>query len=49
MQHVTPPDVVWLGKLVQIVDAIYEDYPELFNTEDEETIAITRELIRSLG
>ena len=46
--HLTPPDLHWLMKLVMIVEYIHQEYPELFSKEDEETLAITKELIRSL-
>ena len=48
MIHLTKPDAEWLAKLLDIVDFIYQEYPELFSKEDEETLAIARELIRSI-
>ena len=48
MVHLTNPDVQLLKKLLDIVEFIYQEYPELFNKEDEETLAIARELIRSI-
>ena len=46
--HITQADVVWLGRLYIIAQYIYEQYPELFNEEDEETLKVAGELIRSL-
>ena len=46
--HITRPDVEWLIKLYKIVSYVYEDYPELFSKEDEETMKVAGELIRSL-
>jgi len=46
--HITQTDVMWLGRLYIIAQYIYEQYPELFNEEDEETLKIAGELIRSL-
>jgi hypothetical protein len=48
MIHLTKADAQWLAKLLDIVEYIYQEYPELFNKEDEETLAIARELIRSI-
>jgi len=48
MIHVTKPDVTWLVKLLGIVEYIHAEYPELFSHEDEETLAVSGELIRSL-
>lgn len=41
-------DAQWLLKLLDIVEYIYQEYPELFTKEDEETLAITGEYIRSM-
>jgi hypothetical protein len=41
-------DAQWLAKLIAVIDYIYQEYPELFSKEDEETLAIARELIGSL-
>lgn len=43
------PDALWLLKLLEIVEYIYGEYPELFSEEDEETLKITGEIIRSLN
>lgn len=48
MIHLTRPDVEWLEKLLVITDYIYKEYPELFTKEDVESLAIARQLIRSL-
>ena len=48
MIHVTRPDVEWLVKLLDIIEYIYQEYPELFTEEDEETLKVAGELIRSL-
>lgn len=48
MQNIGRPDVEWLTKLLQIVVFIYAEYPELFTEEDEETLKIVGQLIRSL-
>ena len=48
MINITPADVVWLGRLYIIAQFIYEEYPELFNKDDEETLKIAGELIRRL-
>lgn len=48
VSHVTNADVDWLIKLVDIVEWVYAEYPELFSKEDEETLAIAGQLIRSL-
>lgn len=48
MQNIGRPDVEWLSKLLQIVVFIYAEYPELFTEEDEETLKIVGQLIRSL-
>ena len=39
---------MWLGRLYIIAQHILEDYPELFTTDDEETLKVVGELIRSL-
>jgi hypothetical protein len=44
----TIPDIKWLKKLLDIVTFIYKEYPELFSTEDEETMKIAGELIGRL-
>lgn len=49
MIHLTKPDVNWLTKLLDVVEGIHDDYPELFSKEDRETLKITRQLIRSLN
>jgi hypothetical protein len=36
-------------ELLDIVEYIYGEYPELFSKEDEETLKITGELIRGLN
>jgi len=46
--HITQTDVMWLGRLYIIAQYIFEQYPELFTEEDEETLKIAGELIRSL-
>ncbi len=46
--HIGRPDVVWLKKLLKIVEEQFEDYPEVFTKEDEETLKISGQLIRSL-
>ena len=46
--NVTKADALWLLKLLTIILEVYDDYPELFNKEDEETLAIAGELIRSI-
>jgi len=48
MIHVTRPDVEWLLKLLDIVEYIYQEYPELFTEEEEDTLKVAGELIRSL-
>ena len=48
MIHVTRPDVEWLLRLLDIVEYIYQEYPELFTKEDEDTLKVAGELIRSL-
>ena len=48
MIHVTRPDVVWLTRLLDIVEYIYQEYPELFTEEEEDTLKVAGELIRSL-
>jgi hypothetical protein len=48
MINVTNADVMWLGRLLIITEYIYQQYPELFNEEDEETLKIAGELIRSI-
>ena len=48
MIHLTNSDVMWLGRLLIVADTIYEQYPELFNKEDEETLKIARQLIQGL-
>ncbi|MCH7779653.1 MAG: hypothetical protein IH848_02300 [Acidobacteria bacterium] len=48
MKRLTQPDVEWLAKLLEIINYIYADYPEMFSEEEEETLAIARQLIRSL-
>lgn len=49
MIHLTKPDAVWLSRLLDLVEEVYEDYPELFSNEDEEVLAVTGELIRSIN
>jgi hypothetical protein len=49
MIHITKPDVQWLLKLLDIIEYIHSEYPELFSAEDEETLAIAGELIRGLN
>jgi hypothetical protein len=39
---------MWLGRLLIVTEYIYEQYPELFSKEDEETLKISRELIKGL-
>jgi len=46
--HITRPDVLWLEKLLDMVQYIHKEYPELFSEEEEETIKIVAQLIRSL-
>lgn len=41
-------NALWLLKLLDIVEYIYKEYPELFSKEDEETLAIAGEYIRSI-
>lgn len=48
MIHLTKADAQWLAKLLDIVEYIYQEYPELFTKEEEETLAIARQLIRSI-
>ena len=48
MIHVTRPDVVWLLKLLDIIEYTYQAYPELLTEEEEETLKVAGELIRSL-
>ena len=48
MINITKADVVWLGRLYIIAKYIHEQYPELFTEEDEETLKVAGELIRSL-
>lgn len=48
MINITKADAGWLLKLLTIVEEIYEDYPELFSTSDEETLLIAQQLIRSI-
>ena len=43
-----PPDVAWLAKLLVIAEYIHKEYPELFTKEEEETLKVAGELIRSL-
>lgn len=47
--NVTKPDVIWLLKLLDVIEYILQEYPELFSEEDEETLKITGELIRGLN
>lgn len=49
MIHITKPDAQWLLKLLEIVEYIHGEYPELFSKEDEETLAIAGELIRGIN
>ena len=48
MIHVTRPDVEWLLRLLDIVEYIFQEYPELFTEEEEDTLKVAGELIRSL-
>lgn len=49
MIHITRADAQWLKALLNIVEYIYQEYPELFSKEDEEALAIAGELIRSIN
>ena len=49
MIHVTRPDVVWLSKLLGILEYFYREFPEEFNEEDEEVIKVAGELIKGLN
>lgn len=49
MIHLTRPDAEWLRKLLDLAEANYEDYPELFSKQDEEVLKIAGELIRSIS
>lgn len=49
MIHLTRPDAVWLERLLNVIEDIHEDYPELFTKQDEETLAVAGELIRSIN
>lgn len=48
MHNIGRPDVEWLAKLLKILEEVHQDYPELFSKEDEETMKIAGQLIRSL-
>lgn len=45
--EITPADQVWLETLLDLVEDLLEDYPELFSDEDEDIIAVAGQLIRS--
>ena len=49
MIHLTPPDAVWLKKLLVIAKYIQQEYPELFTEEDDETLLVTEQLIKDLN
>lgn len=49
MIHLTKPDVAWLERLLEVVEFIHEEYPELFSDEDEETLRIVAQLIKDLN
>lgn len=49
MITLTQTDVMWLGRLLIVVEYIYTQYPELFNKEDEDTLKVARQLIEGLG
>lgn len=46
--HITNADAQWLLKLLDIAEWVHDEYPELFTKEEEETLAVCRELIRSI-
>lgn len=48
MITLTNSDVMWLGRLLIVVEYIHTQYPELFNDEDEETLKIARQLIEGM-
>ena len=48
MTTLTQADVMWLGRLLVVIEYIYEHYPELFTKEDEETLKIARQLIEEI-
>ena len=49
MIHLTKADADWLLKLLEIAEANYEDYPELYSVRDEEVLKIAGQLIRSIS
>ena len=48
MINITRGDAAWLLKLLLIIESNHEAYPELFTSEEEETLKITAEIIRSI-
>ena len=49
MINITKADSGWLLRLLIITENIFEDYPELFTDEEEETLRIAAQLIRSIA
>jgi len=48
MIHLTRADIEWVKKLIMITSWIHQEYPELFNDEEEETLLIVDEILRNL-
>ena len=48
MINITRADAQWLKALLDMVEYLYQEYPELFSKEDEEALAIAGQLIRSI-
>ena len=48
MINITRGDAAWLLKLLLTIEGIHESCPELFTSEEEETLKITAEIIRSI-
>jgi len=46
--HLTRADTEWLLKLLIVLEEIHEDSPELFTKEQEETLLVAGQLIRSI-
>jgi len=47
--HLTRPDAEWLHKLLQLIEYIYEEYPELFSEEDEDMLRVAKQLIEDIN
>lgn len=48
MTRISRADVEWLMKLLVIIEYFRDEFPEEFNNDDDETIKIAGQLIRSL-